>query len=129
MDMDEWDRPTNEGRHPIAYAFEPVREVGVLVPPTEPDYGGEIDEGERDVSERTGNNRWCLCGVCVPMSTDMESVCCHEMNLGHLIKNIRCITSNPTCQMLSLERDVLEVAMLSLRDIRAETLERPINSR
>ncbi|CAL8337975.1 unnamed protein product [Boreogadus saida] len=30
--------------------------------------------------------------------------------------------------MLSLERDVLEVAMLSLRDIRAETLERPINS-
>ena len=46
MDMDEWDRPTNEGRHPIAYAFEPVRVVGVLVPPTEPDYGGEIDEFE-----------------------------------------------------------------------------------
>ena len=43
MDMDELDRPTNEGRHPIAYAFEPVREVGVLVPPTEPDYGGEIE--------------------------------------------------------------------------------------
>jgi len=48
MDMDEWDRPTNEDRHPIAYAFEPVRAVGVLVPP-EPDYGGEIDDREREV--------------------------------------------------------------------------------
>ncbi|KAG5279537.1 hypothetical protein AALO_G00078840 [Alosa alosa] len=79
MDMDEWDRPTNEDRHPIAYAFEPVRAVGVLVPPTEPDYGGEIDDRERGVSERTENHRWCLCGGCVPMFTDMahmESACC-----------------------------------------------------
>ena len=35
------------------------------MPPTEPDYGGAIDEGERDVSERTGNHRWCSCGAII----------------------------------------------------------------
>lgn len=125
--MDECDRPTNAARHPIAYAFEPVRAEGVLAPPTEPDLESD-DEQERDVSERTGNSRWCLCGACLPMSSDAESVCCQEMNLDHLMDH-SCITSNLTFRMLCLEREVLEVSMLLLRDVRAETLERPINSR
>lgn len=125
--VDESDRPTNAVRHPIAYAFEPVRAEGVLAPPTEPDL--ESDD-ERDISERTGNSRWCLCRACVPMSSDAESVCCQEMNLDHLITTHHsCITSNLTFRMLCLEREVLEVSMLLLRDVRAETLERPINSR
>ena len=39
-----------------------------------------------------------------------------------------CITMPRAFRMLCGEREVLEVAMLSLRDVRAETLERPINS-
>ncbi|CAL8292742.1 unnamed protein product [Arctogadus glacialis] len=64
------------------------------------------------------------------MDTAIESVCCREVpvNLDHLMVGLGCITMHRAFRMLCGEREVLEVAMLSLRDGRAETLERPINS-
>ena len=49
-------------------------------------------------------------------------------NLDHLMVGLGCIAMHRAFRMLCGEREVLEVAMLSLRDVRAETLERPINS-
>ncbi|XDV45653.1 hypothetical protein PO909_013713 [Leuciscus waleckii] len=63
------------------------------------------------------------------MDTAPESICCREVNLEHLLIGEKCITMHRSFRMLCGERDVLEVAMLSLRDVRAETLERPISSR
>ena len=64
------------------------------------------------------------------MDTSIESVCCQEVpvNLDHLIVGLGCKTMHRAFRMLCGEREVLEEAMLSLRDIRAETLERPINN-
>ena len=64
------------------------------------------------------------------MDTAFESICCREVpvNLNHLMVELGCITMHRAFWMLCGERGVLEVAMLSLRDVREETLERPINS-
>ena len=129
--IDEVDRPTDSIRNPVAYAFEPVRTTAVRrAPPV------ELDDGEESVTlqnlpedVRVGNVAWCRCGRCIPMQTEVESVCCLDMdNLESLIHG-NCITESRTYTMLCLERDVLEVSMLLLKDVRAETLERPINSR
>ncbi|XP_053170896.1 uncharacterized protein zgc:195170 [Scomber japonicus] len=45
-----------------------------------------------------------------------------------MLRDHSCITMVRSFGMLCLEVDVLEVAMLSLKDVRAETLERPVNS-
>lgn len=93
-----------------------VREEEVLVP---------VVVGQ----ERLGNITWCQCGHCTPMPTVTESVCCQEAGLDHMLRDHSCITMVRSFGMLCLEVDVLEVAMLSLKDVRAETLERPVNSR
>ena len=128
--VDEVERPINTVRHPIAYAGEPVRAQPIIRAPRLPvDDSREIADLP-DVDGRVGNTDWCRCFSCVPMTTHPESLCCLDdhANMEHLIEG-NCITTNPTFKMLCLERDVLEVSLLSLRDVRAETLERPISSR
>ena len=63
------------------------------------------------------------------MHTAPESICCREVNLEHLMIGEKCITMHRSFRMLFGERNVLEEAMLSLMDVRSETLERPISSR
>ncbi|KAL1252266.1 hypothetical protein QQF64_020062 [Cirrhinus molitorella] len=79
--------------------------------------------------EWVGNNSWCKCGWCTPIPTVSESICCQEADLDHALRGHSCITMVRTFNILCREVDVLEVAMLSLKDVRAETLERPVNSR
>ncbi|KAL2098293.1 hypothetical protein ACEWY4_007500 [Coilia grayii] len=122
----EEERSFQVTRNPVAYAFEPIRrERKVQIKKV-----GDLDEPLLLLSgvERVGNTAWCSCGHCTAMPTPWESVCCQEAHLGHLLGELRCITQSRTYEMLCCERDVLEVAMLSLREVRAETLDRPINS-
>jgi len=63
------------------------------------------------------------------MDTAPESICCREVNLGHLLIGEKCITMHRSFRMLFGERNVLKEAMLTLMDVRAETLDRPISSR
>ena len=53
------------------------------------------------------------------MDTAIESVCCREVpvNLDHLMVGLGCITMHRAFWMLCGEREVLVVAMLSLRDV------------
>ena len=37
-------------------------------------------DSENDDDTRIGNTSWCLCGKCLSMSTDAESLCCRDMN-------------------------------------------------
>lgn len=122
---DERDRPTDHYYHPVAYAFEPVREEPIVAT-----FQSDNDEDEtwaNNDEDRQGSTQWCMCGACVPMDTQLESVCCQELTLNHLRLG-QCITHNQHFKMLCLEREVLDVSLLLMRDIRADTLERPVNS-
>ena len=70
-------------------------------------------------SDRVGTSDWCVCGCCRSMDTAVESVCCRQVtiNLDHLMDGLSCIIMHRAFRMLCGEREVLEVAMLSLRDV------------
>ena len=132
--------------YPQAYAYEPVRSHNNNTP-LQGRQDSDSDEGSQDLGDtskqsdtgasdeennRIGNTEWCTCGNCVVMPTITESICCNEAQLDHLMHadlDLTCIKHHRLFPMLCLERDLLEVAMLSLRDVRAGSLERPINSR
>ena len=40
----------------------------------------EGDTDQRGEEARVGQNSWCLCTKCVPMSKEKESICCKELN-------------------------------------------------
>jgi len=54
---------------------------------------------------------WCICGVCRPMDTEQENICC---------KKRVCITSYNTFTNICLDRDILEVCIKARCDIRAD---------
>ena len=58
--------------------FEPEREEGEEEEvESEAEDDAEEEPGPEDW--RIGNTNWCQCGVCVPMATPRESLCCREM--------------------------------------------------
>ncbi|XP_038558190.1 P2X purinoceptor 7 [Micropterus salmoides] len=122
MEEDELERPV-EPVCPIAYAFEPIRRGNRAVVRRYVEQPVVV-WGE----ERVGNATWCQCGCCTAKPTVSESICCQEADLDHVLRGQSCITMARSFTMLCREVDVLEVVMLSLKDVRAETLQRPINS-
>ncbi len=124
MENDELDRHF-ESPCPIAIASEPIWCVNPPVVRKEELAEPPIVSGE----EWIGNTAWCVCGCCTVMPTTQESLCCQEASLDHVVHGHLCITMVPRFNTLCLEVDVLEVAMLSLKDMWVETLVQPVNSR
>ncbi len=62
------------------FQFEPEREISVEENIEDVKYKiNQNEEDCRDYEARLGQNGWCLCGYCLPMLTEKESVCCKEL--------------------------------------------------
>ena len=56
--------------------MEPRIELGEISSSDE-----EIEEYGAQMNNRIGNSNWCVCGgICKPMETYTESLCCRETN-------------------------------------------------
>lgn len=113
-----------------AYAFEPSKlDLGYTSDSSNSSTDND-SEDEQPVAERLLNTDWCQCGQCTTMSSITECICCVEItHLQHKIQRITCVTENPSFNTVCINQDVLEVALLLMRDIRGESLLRPIDSR
>ncbi|KAK5890103.1 hypothetical protein CesoFtcFv8_013667 [Champsocephalus esox] len=128
-------------RHPMAYAYEPIQSAESA----ESTDGSELAEftssstdsvsEEEDVAQNPGrmdNTDWCTCNNCVVMPSENECRCCWGIGIDHMLNsdgnNLQCIMEHRLFPVVSIENDMLAIAMVSLRDVRAATLERPINS-
>lgn len=143
---DEDDLQVNVLRNPQAYAFEPFvhrNEVTVNQADTlNSENDSDIDSHDNDSNpefdptenrqSRLDNTDWCTCGYCEIMPTLQESYCCQELRLEHKLQDLgvthKCVTENPVFNTVAINRDVLDVAMMSLRNVKASVLERPVNS-
>lgn len=137
---------------PVGYDFEPIIAAGEDDSTDNNSASGsedtdslngveleDSDDGDLDPQQRLGNTNWCDCQNCGQMHTAIESVCCKEMNavqykLNQLDQGIEeqdhpCITMTQRFHWICVDSDALEVAMLSMADVRAENVQRPINSR
>ena len=122
-------------RIPAAYALEPLRKdvSGRLVSSRLSSSSSSSSDGGMPVDDepdRTASTDWCSCTRCSRMPTVDECKCCREMgDICHRMGELECITKHPKFPIICLDIDVLEVGLLSMRDLRAETLIRPISSR
>lgn len=127
---DKVERPIDNTKCLTAYAFDPIKDKPVVRSDlNESDYrsSNKSGPGLEGRLERIGNTRGASVEIVLGRQR-RHSVCCTEMNLENMVEN-ECITFNPTFHILCKEREVLEVAMLSLQGVGAETLVCPINSR
>lgn len=138
--------------HPVAsnapqgYAFESVV-AGIHLSDHSAD-SDIIDDGissedsspvssDHEDRERLHNVEWCQCGSCSvqTLGSVKECLCCKEIPAiapriqdQEQPQDLKCITHNPHFFTLCLDMEVLEVAMLSMADVKAETIVRPISS-
>ncbi|KAH6920775.1 hypothetical protein HPB50_028238 [Hyalomma asiaticum] len=66
--------------------------------------------------DRLGNTHWCTCGMCVPMPTALECICCRDIQAAILKQPSKCITEHPHFHTLCLDEVVLTVALQMLLD-------------
>ena len=98
------------------------------------DSESESEARDSEATEPEGHRLWCRCGNCIVMPTVRECVCCQEVaaiqyRIPTESESLTCITRNPSFTTVVLDREVLDVTLLLLKDLRAESLKRPINSR
>ncbi|OCT57273.1 hypothetical protein XELAEV_18003785mg [Xenopus laevis] len=67
----------------------------------------DASETFREDKRRIGNNDWCLCGMCLPMTTAIESLCCYEVDIIHSKIPVEgfCITDNEEYKFECVNRD------------------------
>ena len=67
---------------------------------------------------RTNNLGWYSCSECVIMPTEDECLCCHELShqLGPKLGEYTCVTANPVFLSVCLLEDVLETALVCMRE-------------
>jgi len=139
-EQSETRQPSEKPRGPVAYGFQPVCEprserVETSSPGSsspllwDSDSSASLDLEDEDVS-RLNNVAWCVCGHCIPMTTHIESVCCREITaVQHRIPDRACLTDHDDFAVVCTNRAVLEVGLMSMCDLRADSLVRPIASR
>lgn len=130
---------------PLAYAFEPIQ-LGRDSDEDESNSDSDSDSGtdseedgdgpEPDPDHRLGNTHWCTCANCGPMTTVKECLCCQDIPAiqEKLVDNaqeddLQCITHNVRFYWICLDSEALETAMLSMSNLRADSLVKPMNSR
>lgn len=59
------------------YQFEPTYPEGEE--PLSSD--SEVEEDDEESEGRKGNTDWCSCDNCIVMGTDVESLCCQELDV------------------------------------------------
>lgn len=62
---------------------------------------------------------WCVCGICRPMPSEVETKCCGK---------ITCVTSFVTFRNVCTDREVLIMAIRARCDIRADEIDYSMNS-
>lgn len=59
------------------YQYEPTYAEGELPDLSE----GEEDISEKNCASRVGGTEWCSCGHCSTMESEVESICCQELDV------------------------------------------------
>uniref|UniRef100_A0A672GRD5 P2X purinoreceptor 7 intracellular domain-containing protein n=1 Tax=Salarias fasciatus TaxID=181472 RepID=A0A672GRD5_SALFA len=99
------------------FQFEPTRNQIQSEDENESNNGDDNENDSYQEEERVGHSRWCLCGCCLPMATERESVCCKENGCSlYFIIDLPCITAHPNFQAVCINPDVLWAALVSLHD-------------
>ena len=89
----------------------------------------EYSQQEPGVASRFRDLSWCKCGSCSVATLSHEEVClcCHEiLAIQHIIlleeEELNCITANVYFPIFCCDVESLDLALLSMADIKADSL-------
>lgn len=135
---------TSDHVMPQAYAFEPVVTKVVLPGDSGSDTSSKelSDSGDSEDPDREPERgprfrdlSWCECHNCSvgTLNYDWECICCHEISaIQHRIElqedTLICITLNHYFSLFCLDVEALDMFLLSMADVKAESLTRPLPS-
>lgn len=107
-------------RQPAVFADLVNGEMPINNPNEEaPPAGDPEDSDPGDSNPGDGIPDWCSCGLCSPMTTQIENKCCCK-------KKMPCISTAPLFHQLVLDGNVLDLAMRYREDVLA--LDHPRNN-
>ena len=91
------------------------------------DGGGEGASVYDDNEKRVGNTS---CGMCSAMPTAAECLCCQEVDeLAWKLQDLLCITQQQNFTAVCLNEDVLRTALVSMIDLRRDSITEPLTCR
>ena len=125
--------PVPYGYHPVCEARSPMASASASLSDSgsADSDGGDGDGQEPLALSRVGNVDWCRCGNCIAMATHTESLCCKEVAAVayRMASADSCIVDVPNFMAVCVNIAVLDVALLSMMELRANSLVRPVPSR
>ncbi|XP_040283932.1 uncharacterized protein LOC120997715 [Bufo bufo] len=85
---------------------------------------------ETEDENRVGSVYWCQCGNCIPMRTNIESVCCKEItNAEPLMDNLNCITEHELFNIFCNRVETVTVNLISFVYTEKEPSKKDMNSK
>jgi len=120
---DESDIETNDfydnfsNKELLPYEFEPQSKKS------------EVDNSSKETTHvelsqsRKGNTEWCKCGNCKMMSSEEESVCCHDDVPESYLDGKKCIIENEHFGAVCLQKEVLKTVLHMLNNIRGDKID------
>ena len=117
----------------VPYSFEPeygdVEDVSTSEEGDSEGGGGASDHADLE-EERIGHSEWCTCGMCAAMPSAVECICCQEIDeLNWKLHGLACITEHGNFSSVCLNEDVLRTAVVSMVDVRGDTITEPLTNR
>ena len=123
---------------PMAYAFEPIAAGGQTLPDasdsSNEDSEVEYSQQEPGVASRFDDLSWYKCGNCsvATLSREEKCLCCHEISaVQHRIpleeEELNCISANVYFPMFCCDVESLDLALLSMAAIKADSFTRSIS--
>ena len=88
-------------------------------------------DSQTSFTERLGNTSCCSCTKCLPMPCAVECICYCKLSEGVkcLEDSDGCVTCLETFKTVSLDKDVLYTALVTMRTIRGDKVETLISNR
>ena len=89
------------------------------------------DDDKQQKEARTSNLLWCKCYRCSIMPTESECICCLEKDAvcQKMNSDVECITKHNSFFKVCLDKEVLEIIMVSIKEVIGEDLHEPISNR
>ncbi|KAK3712869.1 hypothetical protein QZH41_016904, partial [Actinostola sp. cb2023] len=111
------------------YQFEPTYPEG------EEPVSDESEKEEPDTNngnDRRGTTEWCSCENCISMDTDLESICCQELDVLNEkfdSSGVDCIIDHHKFAVVCLDHDVLKTALVAMHNSRCTPQQDSIENR
>lgn len=101
------------------FLFEPLKDDDDYEEVIEPMCEELHSEETLPDDSRMHNMIWCICDNCQHMPTNVENVCCKEIEpvRAKLVSDHSCITNTEAFHTMCLNNDVLEMLTLALRNV------------